>query len=299
MPHDICVCICTYKRPQMLASLLRSLPRLLTGNCIRLSVVVADNDHEESAKPTVSAFQSSSDVPVTYIVEPVRNIALARNKAVANADGDFLAFIDDDEVPGDEWLIRLYDTLIACRADGVLGPVVPRFESPPPRWVTRGRLFERRAFPTGTGLAAPRDMRTGNVLLSASLFRGRAQPFDPYFGLTGGEDTDFFARALRDGRVFVWCNEAPVFETVPPSRTKRAYLLKRALLRGATAADRGERGLMTVAKSCWAFLLYAAALPVLLVMGHHLFMRYLISDCDHIGKLLAVCGIRPFKERSF
>jgi hypothetical protein len=52
-------------------------------------------------------------------------------------------------------------------------------------------------------------------------------------------------------------------------------------------------------KSIIAFSLYTAALPFLLLIGHHLFMKYLIKDCDHIGKLIALCGIKPIKERSY
>ena len=36
---------------------------------------------------------------VKYCVEPRQNIALARNKALQNAEGDLIAFIDDDEFP--------------------------------------------------------------------------------------------------------------------------------------------------------------------------------------------------------
>ena len=35
-----------------------------------------------------------------------QNIALARNKAIENAKGDFIAFIDDDEFPLDQWLLN-------------------------------------------------------------------------------------------------------------------------------------------------------------------------------------------------
>ena len=37
---------------------------------------------------------------------------------------------------------------------------------------------------------------------------------------------------IEQGHYFVWCNEAPVYETVPPERWKKSVILKRALLRG-------------------------------------------------------------------
>jgi hypothetical protein len=38
-------------------------------------------------------------------------------------------------------------------------------------------------------------------------------------------------------------------------------------------------------------------LPILALCGMHLFMRYLIRLCDHVGRLLAVVGLNPVRER--
>ena len=73
-------------------------------------MVVAYNDHRRSAKQVVSEFAATSSIPVFYCVEPEQNIALARNKALASSRGDFVAFIDDDEVPGKDWLWNLLKT---------------------------------------------------------------------------------------------------------------------------------------------------------------------------------------------
>ena len=93
----ICVCICTYKRPEFLKRLLGELRGQDTAGLFTYSIVVADNDQLRSAQETVSDYASSSHIPIKYCVEPRQNIALTRNKAVENADGDFVAFIDDDE----------------------------------------------------------------------------------------------------------------------------------------------------------------------------------------------------------
>jgi len=66
------------------------------------SIVVADNDQLQSARPVVLEFRSASPIPVTYCAEPQQNIALTRNRAIANASGDYIAFVDDDEFPAAE-----------------------------------------------------------------------------------------------------------------------------------------------------------------------------------------------------
>jgi hypothetical protein len=95
----------------------------------------------------------------------------------------------------------------------------------------------------------------------------------------------------------VWCNEAPAFEIIPPSRWKRTILLKRALVRGKMALNKSRSKPLSVIKSMAAVAVYTAGLPLGFLMGHHIFMRYLIKNCDHLGKVLAFFGIDWVKEK--
>ena len=284
--EHISVCICTYKRPELLGRLLLAVSAQDTRGLFTYSVVIADNDHLESARGLVSDLARTAPIPMHYYVEPRQNIALARNKAVASSIGDFVAFIDDDETPPRDWLVRLLTALKAYQADGVLGPVVPRFSAPPPEWIRRGKLFDRPSPPTGTWLRW-KQTRTGNVLLRRSIFASQGNQFRPECG-GGGEDVDFFRRMIAKGMRFVWCAEASVDELVPAERCRRTYLLKRALLRGGARHNRGWPVLVSLA----AIPIYAVALPFLAVRGQHVFMRYLIKECDHLGRLLALVAGR-------
>lgn len=292
LPH-ISVCICTCARPTLLQRLLSAVGAQQTDHRFTFSIVVADNDARRSAEPVVRAFAATVPVSVTYAVEPRRNIALARNTAVRHASGEYIAFIDDDECPGRDWLLRLFQTCTAHRVDGTLGPVRPAFEQPPPRWLVRGRFFERPEHDTGTPVSW-REARTGNVLLRRHLFAGSGEAFREQFG-SGSEDTDFFHRMAARGCTFNWCNEAAVYETVPPARWTRRYLLRRALLRGQNY--RHLAGLSSVARSLLAVPAYSILLPFLLLLGQHHFMRYLIKLCDHTGKLAAFLSFRPAGDK--
>src|ERR1700674_5328558 len=236
----ISVCICTYKRPELLRRLLLKLEAQETEGLFEYSVVIIDNDSAESARLIAESCASELKIFLSYYVEPNQNIALARNKAVKNAKGDFLALIDDDEFPSEYWLLNLYKIFHECTVDGVLGPVKPYFESEAPQWIIRGKFCERESFPTGTIIQNAKYTRTGNVLLSRRIFVDKESWFDPRFGRTGGEDVDFFKRMIEKGSVFVWCNEAYVNESVPPERLKRSYFLRRALLRGVANSERGS-----------------------------------------------------------
>src|SRR5579863_7828374 len=106
-PH-IAICICTYKRPHLLLRCLQEIEKQATDSLFTLSMVVCDNDQSRSAEAAVLQFAKESSVPVTYCAEPQQNIARARNRAIANAKGDWLAFIDDDEFPAERWLVALF-----------------------------------------------------------------------------------------------------------------------------------------------------------------------------------------------
>lgn len=294
--HDhiqICVCICTYKRPRLLKKLLLELGKQNTAGEFTYSVVVADNDSEQSAKLVVNEVAAGSPVLIKYCVESQQNIAMARNKAVANAQGDFIAFIDDDEFPPADWLLTAFRTCNEYKVDGVLAPVRPYFEHEPPQWLIKGRFCERPEYPTGYKLNW-RETRTGNVLFWRRILEKIEEPFRREFG-NGGEDQEFFKRMMEHGAVFIWCNEAAVYEVVPPERCRRRYMLKRALQRGQ--CERGLADFQGVCKSLIAVPLYALMLPFLLLAGQHWFMRYLIRLCDHTGKLAGVLGIRLLGDK--
>lgn len=290
-PH-IAVCICTYKRPHLLERLLEGLGAQETDGRFTYSIVVADNDLLESAKAVAADFAVASRVPIRYCVQPCQNIALTRNKAIENAPGEFVAFIDDDEFPTSTWLLTLFNACQTYGVDGVLGPVKPHFDQEPPKWVVQGKFYDRPTYPTGFVIDW-RKGRTGNVLLSSRLFRDTGERFRADF-LTG-EDQDFFRRMIEKGHVFIWCNEAVAYEVVPPLRWKRTFMLRRALLRGAISLNHPTFGARDIVKSLIAVPAYTAALPVSFVVSHCRFMTYLVSLFDHIGRLLAIVGIRPIR----
>jgi glycosyltransferase involved in cell wall biosynthesis len=293
-PH-ITVCICTFKRPDMLRRLLLKLEEQQTAGAFTFSVAVVDNDATGSARATVEECAAATGREIRYAIEPEQNIARARNRVFGLARGEYLACIDDDEFPTPRWLALL---LAACRENGVagvLGPVLPDYAVPAPDWIVRGGMFDRPRHLSGTGIGLG-DARTGNVLLDRGPLAGTPEPFDVRFG-SGGEDVDFFRRRMAQGQRFIWCDEAAVYETVPASRLTRGYQLRRALLRGRNSLrQRGGRA-RKLATSLVALPLYTLALPPLALAGQHHFMKYLIKWCDHAGRLLAAVGISAVRQR--
>jgi len=292
--NHISVCICTYKRPGFLKRLLGELADQATGGLFTYSIVVADNDQLQSAKDVLSDVANTSTMPITYYVEPRQSIALARNKAIENATGDFIAFIDDDEFPPKHWLLTLFNACNKYDVDGVLGPVKPHFDEQPPTWVVKGKFYERSTYPTGLVIDW-RKGRTGNVLFKKGILAAVEQPFRPEF--RAGSDQDFFRRMIEEGHVFIWCDEAVAYEVVPPIRWKRTFMLRSALLKGSMEPMTANFGARDIVKSVIAVLAYTAALPLALMLGQHRFMDLLVRLFDHLGTLLACLGMNPIKDQ--
>jgi succinoglycan biosynthesis protein ExoM len=291
----ISVCICTYKRPELLKRLLEGLNRQKTKGLFAFSVVITDNDEQQSAKDLVFKFAGSSSLDITYCAEPRKSISFARNKGLENAKGDAIAFIDDDEYPSEGWLLQLVKALSDYEAAGVFGPVRPHFDNKPPAWLIKGRFCERPEHQTGFVMPW-KECRTGNVLIKKQIIEGLKPVFAPKFG-AGASDIDLFRRLMEKGHTFIWCNEAVVHEVVSPNRWKRSFMIKRALLRGRISLLHPEGRRIGVLKSLVAVPVYGLALPFLQLGGHHYFMKYLVKFCDHSGKLLALLGLNPVKER--
>ena len=291
----ISICVCTYRRLGPLKRLLTALSEQDTKGLFSFSIIICDNDGEQSARKMVSDFVAGSLLDITYCFEPRKSIALARNKSLQHAKGDAIAFIDDDEFPCPDWLFCLLKALNDYKAAGVFGPVRPHFDAEPPSWVIKSGLCERPEHQTG--FVVPwMEARTGNAFLRRALIEEVEIAFKPELELSGS-DTDLFRRLMAAGHTFIWCNEAVVYEVVAPSHWKRRFFINRALLRGKNSLLFAERRWISVSKSLIAVSAYSIALPFLQLMGHHLFMNYLVRLCDHLGKLLALAGFNPIRER--
>lgn len=231
---DVVVAIPSYRRPKSLERLLRALENLHTH--ANVTILVADNDADgREALQTCAATRAGGyRWPIDAIVAPQRGISGARNALVARVlekhPCDFVAMIDDDEMPDVAWLENLLRTQAETGADAVGGTVRRVFESDPGAWATHCDGVSDVLHPAG-----PIAMLegTGNLLARSALFEALAAPwFDPAFSFTGGEDKDFFMRARNAGARFAWAADAIVHDFVPPSRANLKWALSRAYSAG-------------------------------------------------------------------
>jgi len=209
---------------------------------------------------------------VRNVVEPNRNPATRRNRAVSVAGGEILAFIDDDAQAAPGWLAN-GAAILDAQPDAVAvgGPDPAPADSPDAELISETLL----ATPLiGSGVAAhenrrgtfdvssPSDVALVNLFVRREAFTG----FDESIGYIG-EDTALLESLMQRGRV-VYSDAVRVFHRRrafpgPYLRQRWRYRVKTGelLIRGS----RAHRGNPKI----WAFLLAGAiaivAAPIAIV----------------------------------
>ncbi len=238
---QVSIVVPTFRREHLLPRLLQRCAAQEGLSPDSFEIVVVDNTPESTARVIVTNLAARAPARIRYVHEPRPGISHARNRGIAEAEGELVAFIDDDEIPSPGWLAALLRAQQTFRADVVLGPVRPVFEAAPSRFLGLFRAFFTQSSDADTGArvspntpfrfasrgACHRPMASNNALMVRARCFTNDTPFDPRLGLTGGEDTLFFKQLHHAGRSIIWCREALVHERVPPERLTGRFLIRR------------------------------------------------------------------------
>lgn len=293
MTKRIDLCICTFRRPA-LADTLRSLRDAVVPEGYELCVFIADNDEEPSAKPI--ATEAALPFQVTYQHVPARNISVARNAGLDHAQGDFVAFIDDDETVSPGWLAELLATAAASSADVVFGSAVSIYPAQTPAWMIEGDFHSTK--PPAPGVAVTTGC-SANVLIRRSAPGLDKLRFDIALGRAGGEDTVFFAQLHALGARMTFAPRALVYERVEPRRLSLGWLLQRRFRAGQSTAraalvtrqyPASTRARVLALSICKAGL--CGAITLLRVFDERRRNYWLIRGALHLGAAGRCLGLR-------
>ncbi len=195
-------------------------------------ILVVDNNPDGSAAPIVEEFRRSAAKPgadrarrpaahrptIRHVHEAEPGIVPARNRALDEAAGDVLVFIDDDEIALAGWPHGLLETMRNTAAALVGGPVVTEFTEPPDQWVLDTGFFDIPPHPDG---AVRTWLSTCNVAIDLPRVRRAGLRFDPRY--PHGEDATFSRLAASKGLPLRWSATATVKEFIEPERTTLAW----------------------------------------------------------------------------
>jgi len=290
--ETIAVCVCTFRR-ESLAATLSSLATQVLPAGLKLSVVVADNDHDDGGREGIEVQAHALGLALRYVHAPARNISIARNACLSAAIENWIAFIDDDEVARPDWLAQL----VAARGghEVVFGVSQAGYPDPAtPKWVVDGDFHSNRL----TGNDPPWNGYTANVLIDRRFAAAHGLRFAEELGQTGGEDTRFFFDAKRAGARFGYAPLAIVDEATPLARASLRWLALRRIRAGQIhhmllreQGDAGRGSLAAVAKAGACLIAALVALPRPAHSAAHA-----LRGALHLGVVAAALGFAPYRE---
>jgi glycosyltransferase involved in cell wall biosynthesis len=213
---SLSIAICTKDRAQRLARLLNFLQAITRASRFRSTeVLVVDNASiDDATRDTAARFPD-----VRYAFEPRAGLDFARNAALQNANGELVAFLDDDVVVDRDWLQGLFAAWQSCPAAGGFTGLVMPYKLDTEAQIQFelrggfGRGFEAKQFhstsadnplhPVGAGIVGAGCNMAFDRSLLLSL-GGFDEALDTGAPLPGGGDLDIFYRVLRSGRTMVY-----------------------------------------------------------------------------------------------
>lgn len=204
----------------------------------RWEMLLIDN---ASAPPVARADLASAPASLRLIREPVLGLTAARRRGLAEATGDLVVFVDDDNVLAPDYLAQVVRIFAAHpRLGAIGGRILPEFEATPPAWtheffpllalrdlgpdaqVARGAERYPAAAPVGAGMAVRRAAVQSwiNEAGTRTLSDRRGTE------LTSAGDNDLVFSVLRDGWDVGYFPELVLTHLIPATRLAPRYLAR-------------------------------------------------------------------------
>jgi glycosyltransferase involved in cell wall biosynthesis len=232
MPNPlVSVIIPTYNRLDHLQAAIRA---VLNQTYQRLELIVVDNNCTDGTDTYVRSL-ARVDKRVRYLREDTQGLNPARNRGLVEARGEWVAYLDDDELPPTYWLANLMDCCRETGADGAGGGYLGLWEDVPPKWLSRSECLEETVGVCSRG----EERKPVQWLLGGNCFYRRealeeVRGFGSYAGYRGrgsladGADVAVGHRLVAAGYKLWHEPTAHVFHKMPLERQSMLYIGRRA-----------------------------------------------------------------------
>lgn len=258
---DVTVCLCVYRPGNLLPQALGCLAAQNTRGAFHFEILVVDDEPSGETARSVAEFQPSSAAPVRYTATQGRGISHARNAGIAESRSEWIAWFDQDQTAGPDWLFELYRAARETCADWIDGPrdlLLPEGQAEALNGFLRACLGEIREPGRVHRVTRRYASCTGNAMARRSALQTTG-PFDETI-FDGWEDWDYVRRFRAKGFSCWHAPAALVHHVVPPERLAPEFFLWHAGRVGAAFASRDARewGVPRTLLSCAARLAQTA-----------------------------------------
>lgn len=231
------VVVRTFNAANIIDRLLTCLERLVVPPGWPIDLLFVDNHSTDATVAHIQARQGQLPLPSRVVVEHRPGAAAARIRGIVEAQGEFIAFLDEDNLPRPDWLMTIRRAIAAFPAAAVLsGRILPVTECPIPAYVKpylafyalvdrgdRPFLYDdtpQKILPPGAGLIVQRAavmqvLRTEVMRLAGPVARG--------FRLKG-EDVELLLKLRAQGHQIAYCPDIVIDHALATQRFTPPYL---------------------------------------------------------------------------
>lgn len=246
----ITVALCTHNHADRLVRTLADLAHVHVPTR-PWEFLVIDNGCTDGTSALLAALDwRPPGVAISVIREERLGLSNARNRALMEARGEYLIFMDDDETPDPDWLLAYEAAMIAQEPDALGGRIEVFFEDGGrPAWLQDellGFLGKLDHGPSRWLTETSTPIFGGNFAFRRSVFE-RIGDFDAKLGRMGaanigGEDVEMHRRLLSHGCRVRWVPEAVINHRIQTPKLRRGYFLDLHFRQGRMEGAR-KRGL--------------------------------------------------------
>lgn len=224
--------IATYNRASSLLRTLESVVRQ-SAKPELWECVVVNNASTDTTETDFAVFaQEHANINLRMVLEQKQGLSNARNRGITEAQGEYIAIIDDDETIEESYIetyIEFFDSFPTAVAAG--GAVTAQYDSCRPRWMSKYTeqmianpldldvvvtLFPKNRVPAGGNMAFRRVAFDKVGLFNPKLGRNGKS-------LAGGEENDLFARLRAAGEPLYFVPGARIYHHIPDSKLTDEY----------------------------------------------------------------------------
>ncbi|AFY79957.1 hormogonium polysaccharide biosynthesis glycosyltransferase HpsE [Oscillatoria acuminata] len=236
------IAIPTYNGAARLPQLLDCLRSQIRTEDFTWEIVVIDNNSQDNTAEVIRQYQIDwpSASPLHYYFEPQQGLAFARQRAIDEAQGTWVGFLDDDNLPAPDWVAEAYNFAHSYPQAGAFGGQIHgQFETPPPENFHRIASFlairergskphlyqpNQLSLPPGAGLVVRKQAWCETVPRRLQLI-GRVKGSS-----LAGEDFETLLYLHQGGWEIWYCPTLHSYHQIPQERLEQASLL--SLIRG-------------------------------------------------------------------
>ncbi|MCU0547877.1 MAG: hormogonium polysaccharide biosynthesis glycosyltransferase HpsE [Leptolyngbya sp. Prado105] len=235
---DFTIAIRTYNRASNLPLLLEQLQTQMKMQGIRWEVLIVNNNSTDNTSEIIQQYQQKwqGEAPLRSVLELRQGAAIARRRAIEEARGKWVGFVDDDAIPTPTWIQDAFEFAESRpQIAAFSGQIIPEYESDPlpsfdriayhmPVMMNPDQFCYQQhpkwGYPEGVGLVIRREAWLKHVP-PYQMIQG---PVKSGFALKG-EEVEALSHLYQTDWEIWYNGKMSIVHRIPTERLERNYLL--------------------------------------------------------------------------